>query len=430
MLKILSTIGLLLLSWSMLAQELTQLSLNEAYRLLEVRYPLLQNATILDQIHVARLQQLDIAKKPTLDWKADGRVQSESTQLESSGDMPLPIEINQPLVNIRTFVDANYTLLDGGINEAQRSLQRAQLVAEKQNLEVEKFALRERINSLFVNTLVLREQFKLFEFSLQDLSERKTQLRAGIEMGTVLPAALTQIEVKELELKSQQENLRFRIKGLIQSLGQLIGKELSMAVELRLPTLPDWQRIPDIDRPEEALFQSQREAILAQSDLIDAQRKPKVSAYAQAGIGYPNPLNILDNNLAPFGIVGARFSMPITDWNKSKIDRELLSLQAQKLNNAEATLAFNLDTKKANYFAEVRRLQSSIKRQEEIARLQKEIISQLAVQLDEGIITSTEYLTQVTAELKIRQNLAVYRTELIKVQLEFLNERNQTALSE
>jgi len=404
------------------SQDLMDLSLNEAYTLLEAQYPLLQNESLLNQIYEKELQQLDIAKKPTIDWRADGRFQTESTNLET-GDTPLPFEINQPLVNIKTYAEANYNILDGGINQAQRKVKAAKLVADKQNLEVEKFALRERINGLFVNVIVLREQLKIFDISLQDLAERKKQIRAGIEEGIMLPNEITKIEVKELELNAQQENINFRINGMIHSLEQLIGKSLDEQVQLSLPTLPELKTIPSINRPEQALFQSQREAILAQSDMIEATKKPKLGAYAQAGIGYPNPLNILDNNLAPFGIVGARFSMPITDWKKSKVDREILSLQAQQLNNAEATLVFNLDSQKANYLTEVNRIQSQIQSQEQIAQLQKEILDLLAIQLDEGIITSTEYLTQVNTELKVRQNLAIHRTELIKLQLEFLNTR-------
>ena len=404
------------------SQSLMTLSLNDAYSLLEARYPVLQNDILFDQIYQKELQQLDIAQKPSIEWKADGRFQSESTKLEA-GDAPLPFEINQPLVNIRTFVEANYILLDGGIYEAQRKLKTAQLQVEKQNLEVDKFELRARINQLFVGIEVMRAQVKIFDISLLDLATRKERIEASIEMGVLLPSELSKIEVKALELKAQRDNIIYQIEGMINSLGQLIGKELPIDVNLSFPTLPALTTIPELNRPEQELFKIQREAILAQSDIIDTQKNPKISAYAQAGLGYPNPLNILDNSIAPYGIIGARFSMPITDWKKTEVDRELLSLQAQKLINAEATLEFNLNTKKANYLATIKRINAQIQREEEIAKLQTQILEQLAVQLDEGIITSADYITQVNAELKSRQNLAIYKTQLLKTQLEFLNER-------
>ena len=78
-------------------------------------------------------------------------------------------------------------------------------------------------------------------------------------------------------------------------------------MELIYPSMSEPTVIPEIDRPEQELFQLQRNLILAQSDLITAARKPKLSAFAQAGIGYPNPLNLLDNNPAPYGLIGAAF---------------------------------------------------------------------------------------------------------------------------
>ncbi len=406
------------------AQSLRQLSLSEAYTRFENHYPILQNINIQDQIYQMEMQQLDIAKKPTIDLLGDGRIQSESTSLDT-GEGMVPFEIDQPLVSIRTYIEANYNLLDGGINTAQRQLKAAQLNVEKQNLEVERFGLRPRINQLFVNISLLREQSKLIDISLEDLKAREARIAASVEQGVALESEQTKIEVKQLELVAQQDNIAFQVKGLVNTLGQLIGETLAVDVELIFPELPSPEQVPELNRPEQELFRVQRDAIMAQSDLIEANRRPKLSAYAQAGVGYPNPLNILDNNVAPYGTLGARFNWPITDWKKSKVDKELLTLQAQKIRHTEATFAFNIDTQTASYQAETSRLQAQIQHDEAIARLQADILQQLAAQLDEGVITSTEYITQVNAELRARQNLVIHQTELLKTQLEFLNDRGQ-----
>ena len=113
----------------------------------------------------------------------------------------------------------------------------------------------------------------------------------------------------------------------------------------------------------------------------------------------------------------------ITDWNKSQVSKDILSLQSQKLVHAEETFNFNLDSKKAQYQADVNRLLYQIVQDEKIANLQAEILKQLAAQLDEGVITSSDYITQVNAELLSRQNLLIHQTELSKIQVEFWSER-------
>jgi Flp pilus assembly secretin CpaC len=68
-------------------------------------------------------------------------------------------------------------------------------------------------------------------------------------------------------------------------------------------------------------------------------------------------------------------------------------------------------------------LQEQIKIDQQIADLQADILNQLAAQLDNGVITSTDYLTQTNAELLARQQLELHQLQLLQTQLNFLNER-------
>ena len=403
-------------------QSTTKLSLAEAYSLLEKNYPALQNAALLEQIHQKELVQLDIALLPDLSVKADGRLMSESVSLETNG-APLPFEIDRPLFSVKSYAEAQYQIMDGGFNKLQRKLKAVQLKADLQNIEVEKFALRKRINQLFSGINLLREQSKLFNISLKDLQARKEQVAAGVAAGLVLESELTKIEVRELELKAQQSYISFQLSGFVKTLAQLINLELPEDIQLVFPQLTSPEDIPDLQRPEQKLFQLQRAAILAKAEMTEVLRKPKLTAYAQAGFGYPNPLNILDNNLAPFGVLGIQFNWKITDWKKGNIDKELLNLQAQKLNNAEASFKFNIEAQEAQYLAELQKLFYQIEQDKKITQLQTQILQQLSAQLDGGIITSADYLNQVNTELLARQNLLINQVNLQKIQLDFWNER-------
>ncbi len=405
------------------AQVLNKLSLFEAYNLLEQRYPALRNTDVLNDIHQKELEQLDKSRLPSLYWKGDGQLQSSRIQLDAADGAMLPFEIKRPLYSIQTYVEGQYLIKDGGLLDAQKQLKGVELKAAQQDIEVERFALRQRVNTLAVNINWLREQAGLFDLSLKDVQIRKEQIAAGVENGVLLESELTRLEVKELELKAQQSDLSFRLSGLRNSLAQLLDIELSEDFEINFPVLVEPTVIPELNRPEQQLFHLQREAILARKVIIDADKKVRLSAFAKAGVGYPNPLNILDNKVAPFGIIGLQFSRKITDWKKSAIDKELLSLHAMKLQNAEESFEFNMDTQKANYLSEVHRLQAQIKNDQAIAQLQATILEQLAAQLEEGVITSADYVTQVNAELKARQSLAIHKTELLKIQVEYWNER-------
>lgn len=413
---------LLLMGPALQGQPRTNLSLQEGHQLLGTNYPLLRNATLQQDILNLSLQQLERDRLPSIDFTTEGRYQSQSVQLETEGST-LPFEINQPLYSVKSYVEANYLLYDGGMNAAQKNLKKAQVAADLQQIEVSRYALQERINQLFLGILLLREQAQLFDLSLADLEARKAVIQAGVQEGVLLPGELTHLQVRELELIAQQDDVSWQEKGLLESLEQLTGTDLSEEVALTLPTLPEPVSIPTLKRPEQELYRLQRESVLAQSDIITAKRRPKLSLFAQAGAGAPNPLNLLDSGFAPFGLVGAGFSWKIFDWKRAKTDRNVLALQARQISNHQETFDFNIKSAEANYLASVRRLQKQIQHDEAIVTLQGKLLTEAAAQVEEGIITSSEYVNRVNDELRARQTLIIHKTELRKVQLEFRNER-------
>jgi hypothetical protein len=81
-------------------------------------------------------------------------------------------------------------------------------------------------------------------------------------------------------------------------------------------------------------------------------------------------VNFLSNKIAPYGISGIQMNWQITDWNKSQVDKDILSLQSQQLIHGEETFNFNLDSKKAQYQSDVNRLLYQIEQNGKIANLQ------------------------------------------------------------
>lgn len=231
------------------------------------------------------------------------------------------------------------------------------------------------------------------------------------------------MEVKILELQAQQENVAYQIQGFLATLEAYIGQSLAEDVQLVFPSFPSSTILPAIQRPEQQLFQLQSKQLLANADLIEVRQKPQLSAFAQAGIGYPNPLNLFDNSVAPYGLIGLQFNWKITDWKRDQMDKTILSLQAQKIQNAQATFEFNLQKQEAAYRATLDRLEAQLAKDDQIAKLQADILKQLAVQLEEGIITASDYIIQVNAELRARQNMVIHQAEILKNQIEFLNSR-------
>jgi outer membrane protein TolC len=294
---------------------------------------------------------------------------------------------------------------------------------DRGELEVQRFALRKIINQLFLRIQGLRAQGELFALSLADIEARAVQLRAAINQGTVLEGELSRLEVKKLELEAQQDNLAYQLEGAINSLSDWLGLTLPEDLILDFPDLSAMRLSDEIRRPELDQFEQQKALVLGQAELIDIQLKPKLSVFAQAGIGYPNPLNILDNNIAPYGLLGGGLTWTIKDWDQAQKKKDLLSLQARRIDHAAETFTFRLEKQTANYQADMARLDQQIRRQESIVRLQQQLLTEVTAQMEAGIATSTDYVLQLNAELAARQKIAILQTERQAIQLNYWNER-------
>ncbi|MBC6995092.1 TolC family protein [Neolewinella lacunae] len=408
----------LLLSTCVRAQEL---SLTQAYALLESNYPNLRNAGLNDQILRADLDLLDLERKPELYLKGAASLQSETTSFGEASNLPISLDL--PLYNARAYGEVNHTLYDGGRLAARKSIKAAEGQLSNQQLEVEKFSLRKRINQLFLGVLLSRERVALYETTLADIAARKAAIKSGVELGVVLESELLQLSVREVEITADRDDINGNILRLLANLATLTGQPLPAEVKLRLPTLPYPLSIPEVDRPELQLFQRQRAAILANEALIEADTKPMVSAFIQAGVGVPNPVNLFDTEISPYALGGVNFQWKFKDWGKADQQRQLLQLRSALVDRQRETFLFNLNAENEAYLADVRRLQQRLLNDRKIVELQANILTQLAAQLDNGVITATDYLNQVNVELRARQTLRVDEMQLIELQLNFLNER-------
>src|SRR5690606_12844833 len=125
-----------------------------------------------------------------------------------------------------------------------------------------------------------------------------------------------------------------------------------------------------LNRPEQELFRLQKQALLANENLISGARRPKVSAVVRAGVGYANPLNFFETNLSPYAIGGLSFSWNLFDWGQSARDRQLLAVQNQIIDNQLKTFEHNIDLTEGKFRENIAKLEKQFLRDEEIARLQ------------------------------------------------------------
>ncbi|NHF59569.1 TolC family protein [Flavobacteriaceae bacterium TP-CH-4] len=396
------------------------LGLEEAYGLARTNYPLIKDGPLLENIAEINLQVLNRKRLPTVDLVGLGQVQSENVQIGTE-DPNSPISVSVPLESYRSYLDINYNLFDGGLTRASKKAETTQLKVNQQALQVNLRNLKDQVNTLFLNILLLQQQKDLLAISKEDIVTNISLLQAGYDNGTVLESELAKLQVRKIELESEEISLQGDIDAFLEVLSKLLGAVVTNNTLLTLPEpIFQEQAALAITRPEQKLFEYQRELLEIQKRKFDADRLPKLSLFAQGGVGYPNPLNFADISTSTYGLGGVRLNWNIVDWGVSKKEKKKIDLQKQQIAVDKEVFEFDIQKSERESLQKLNALNAQIEKDRQIVALQSEILKQTAVQLQEGVINSNDYVMQVNAELSARQQLELHLVQKQKLQIEYL----------
>lgn len=395
----------------------TALTLEQCYELARANYPTAQNLSLLDESNQLEIKNLNKNFLPQLQLNAQATWQSDVTEL--------PIEAPMPGLNIPTISQDQYqatlelrqTLWDGGVTARRKDIQTAATQVEKQSTEVELYNLRNRINQSYFGILLADEQLRLNEVLQENLQARIAKMEAMVANGAATRASLYTLQAELLSAEQKEIEIQASRRASIENLGLLLQQELDENTEFSKPNenIPSPQT--NIQRPELTLFQYQNQLLAAHSDLIPATNLPKVSAFATGGYGRPG-LNFLDNDFTTYAIIGVGLNWNLSNWynGKQSNDRQLLTIQQQQVDVQQQAFLLNTNTQIQQLRHEIDQLQASLEKDEQQIALRESIRESAEAQLDNGIITSADYLTELNNENQAKLNLAIRELQLLLAQ--------------
>lgn len=400
------------------AQHKDKLTLSEAYELARANYPLTGQKSLLMEQTELSLGIIRNESLPALSANLEGQLQSESLQIGS--DSPeSPVFIDMPRESYKAYAQLDYTLYQGGLTHARREVEKANLEVGLNQLEADLRPVKDRINDLFFSIMLSRQQEQLIASSLSNINASLQNLEAGYNNGTVLESEIIKLKVRKLELQNQQESVLADSNAALKILGELTGLTLSPATVLILPNYNATTEV-ELKRPEQQMYESKKLLLSAQEGTISALRKPRISLFAQGGVGYPNPLNFSDIGHAPYALGGIRMTWKIWDWQTTAQKTERLRVQQKQVDLQKEAFEYNIETREDEFLEKMDALTRQIQNHQSIVALQGEILQQSEAQLKNGVINATDYLIQVNAELEARLRLHLYELQLQQLQVKYL----------
>jgi len=411
--------------WSQCGFSQKALTLKECYDLASARTALAGEKSI--NADISGLRESNIAKGwlPTLDANGSFIYNSSVIDLSSAlGSLPVPgiADAIKPLPHeqYKVTVDINQVLYDGGAIKRARNLERAGLKVSEKQTEADIYKLRDQVNGYFFNIMLLQRQKELLNNYLSLIAKKIKAMQSAVDNGVILKSDIDVLTSEKINLEQQLSENQIRNISLFKVLSDITGAEIDTSAQLVIPQVPE-ELTSELTRPELQLFDLKKEQIDAGIKMLDSKRMPMAFGFATLGYGNPPGSNFFKDEFAPYYIVGAGVKWNIFDWNKVRNEKQISILQQNIIDDRKNDLTDNLKRLLEIKNAEIISLSKMLESDEALITLRKKITAASESQYNNGTITATEYLNQVTAERQAILNYEIHKLNLVLARVEYMN---------
>ncbi len=291
-------------------------------------------------------------------------------------------------------------------------------LVEDQKVSVDMYKVKERINTLYLGTLLLDEQLKQTILLQKDIQIGIDKISAQVRNGTALRSNQQVLEAELLKNEQRKIELMANRKGLLDVLSLFLGQDLPESTVLEQPAVNEAALTETIKRPELTLFAYQDSLFKVQEKMVSVKNRPRASAFIQGGYGRPG-LNMLVNDFDFYYIGGLRLSWNLGGLYTTKKEKQILSVNQQMVGVQKDLFLLNTNTQLKQQEAELKKLQQLIGTDQAIIDLREKVKQASNAQLENGVITASDFLREVNAEDQARLLLIAHKLQLLQAQINY-----------
>ena len=372
------------------------------------KQPLNKQKSMIAEKTALQIEYLKKQQLPQINWTAQTTLQSENIDLE----FPIPNvdPISLPLYKANTDIDASYLLYDGGLNKTLRENEKLKGDLGLIGIETKLFSIKSRVVDVYYSILTLEKQKEILDSSLSILNIKSKTVKTAINNGVALKSDLDKVELEKIKLKKNIAAVQNNIETLRLVLSDLTGIEIKDKI-LSTNEIPEYKK-DWTSRPEYKLFSANSEILEQSKDLIKAKNKPKVILFARAGIGYPNPFNFFNDNIAPYAIGGVKFVWNFWDWKKSSIEKQKLDIEKSIVDNKKEIFDENMKIESDRIMSQIQGLENNLHFDEEIIEKQNDLIGTIENQYKNGTATINDLLVELTKKRISGINAIIHKMKI------------------
>ena len=395
------------------------LTLEECFIKARQNYPLIRQ---YDLIRRSSRYAIENAGKLYLPQPAvGGQASYQSQTIDFSEVLPAipgvhPPELSKDQYKIQAEISQQ--IYDGGVNKWQKENSKANEAVQQQQLEVNLYAVRERVTQLYFGILLMEAQLQQNRLKKANLQTAADKASAALANGTAYRSNVDELKAEIVNADMTDTEFRANRKAYMNMLGVFIQQSLGDSTTLSWPapmTSPE-----NINRPELAYYDLQKKAFDIQEKQLSTNYLPRLNAFLQGAYGRPT-LNIVDNKFGPWWVGGIRLSWSLGSLYSLKNNRQLLDISRQNLDVSKATFLFNTQLTLQQQNQDISKYADLLQQDDKAIALRTAVLQSAQAQLDNGVITVHEYITQLNAEHLAKQARILHNIQLLQAQYNYKN---------
>ncbi|MFH5885968.1 TolC family protein [Halalkalibaculum sp. DA3122] len=391
------------------------LSLQYCYTQANQNYPTAENIELQQKITELNLKIADTGYYPNVELGGKASYQSEVTDFSiPGGGGPPAVSKDQYEASFKV----TQNIFNGGAVGIRKELERAKGEQQIHSSEIELHQVRKQVDQVYFGILLSQQQQKVNALLIEDLEERIKTVRSQVENGVLLPSQQHILQAELIKAHQDSATIASNVDAGYQVLSELIGEEISPDMNLSLPSPRVNYQSMQPRRPEYELFQSTEKTLEKQMDLAYTKKLPSISAFGTGAFGRPG-LNFLNDDFHEYYIVGLQLRWNLTDLWNSDTEMQALKVQQQKVDQNRKAFTRQLQASLDRIEQRIASIRENIERDREIITLREQIVKESASQLENGVVTATEYVTELTQANRARLSLFINRVQLAEAQIEY-----------
>lgn len=394
-------------------------TLEECVGKAQANYPLIRKYALLEATRDIDLSDINKGWLPRIGISGQMTVQNDVPSFPKSLSGVLE-QMGQSVKGLgkmqyKAGVDLSQTIWDGGASRHRRELVRAQEAVEKDALDVELYAVRQRVENIYFAILLTEEQIAQNRITYNTLMSNLEKLRSMLLNGVAMQSDLDMVEAQALTVSQGIAQASSAAGGYRKVLELFTGESIGDGELVRPETEIPEDR--ESGRPELSLFGSRLSANNAADRLADSALMPKIGFFAQAYYGYPgfNYFESMINRDLSFNILaGIKVSWNIDSFYTRRDRSRKTSVTAENIMADRETFLFNSDMLTASQLKAIEGLRTVMKDDDRIISLRANVRKAAESQLENGIIDATALLAKISDENIARLTAKMHEIQLLQ----------------